>query len=97
MALVLPLQDTQALHSGQQHSWEGEDAQTTEVKGFVPSFRAGRMLRHRAPTHSPHPAFPPQKGSDFPGDSSGLTAPQPFCTQEQQRWKGKCLVLHSPG
>lgn len=35
------------------------------------------MLRHRAPTHFLHPAFLPQKGRDFPDDSSGLTAPQP--------------------
>lgn len=47
------------------------------VKGFVPSFRTLRTLRHHAPTPFPLSAFLPQKGSDCPDDHSGLTPPQP--------------------
>lgn len=47
------------------------------VKGFAPSFRTLRTLRHQAPTYSLYPAFLLQKGSDFPDNYSGLTPPQP--------------------
>lgn len=47
------------------------------MKGFVPSFRTLRTLRHQAPTRSLYPALLLQKDSDFPGNYSGLTPPQP--------------------